>query len=422
MKSILVLAYSISPIRGSEYAVAWNYVKHMSKDNKLTVLFGLAGDHMGDFDEMEECMRESPFENVTFIPVAPNWLAKKLNWFNRHGVLVYTFYWAYQVWHKQAYKKAKELVLNEKFDLVHYLCPIGYREPGYLWKLDLPYMWGPICGAKNFRWVLFNNLSLTARLRYGFHNIANSIQLYTNSRIRKAFRHTDVLLAATTENRDIFNRVYGVDCGYLTENGLTAPALLNMKKFDNIRNHVNLIFVGRLDYGKNLTMLLHALAGIKRKDIIHLDVVGDGPLLNLLENQAVKYNLDKNITFHGRLPRNEAVKMFSNAHLHVITSIGEANTTVFFEAMSYGVPTLSLDHSGMHDTVKDTTGYKIKVTNSYKETVNAITKTINDIISTPDELKNKAMAVIEDSRNYQWSERVKFFEMCYEDCIIKHEK
>ena len=29
MKNVLVLAYAISPTRGSEYAVAWNYVMHM---------------------------------------------------------------------------------------------------------------------------------------------------------------------------------------------------------------------------------------------------------------------------------------------------------------------------------------------------------------------------------------------------------
>ena len=422
MRNILVLAYAISPIRGSEYSVAWNYVRHMSMNNKLTVLFGMAGDHMGDFAEMEGCIKEPPFENVTFVPVPPNRLANKLNWFNRHGVLVYTFYWAYQVWHKQAYKRAKELALNERFDLVHYLCPIGYREPGYLWKLGLPYMWGPICGAKNIRWVFFNNLSLTARLRYGFHNIANSIQLYTNRRIRRAIIHSDLLLAATIENRDIFNCVYGINCGYLTENGIIVPAKLNEKKFDIVRERINLIFVGRLDYGKNLTMLLQALGGITRKEIIHLDVVGDGPLRNLLERQTIENDLDDIVTFHGKLSRNETVKMFDNAHLHVITSIGEANTTVFFEAMSYGVPTLSLDHSGMHDTIKDMTGYKIQVTNNYVGMVNAITRTINHIINNPDELKSKAMSVVEDSKHYQWSERVKFFEKCYEDCIFKHEK
>ena len=57
MKDILVLAYAVSPIRGSEYSVAWNYVTQMSKYNRLTVLYGCAGEHMGDFEEMIDYIR-----------------------------------------------------------------------------------------------------------------------------------------------------------------------------------------------------------------------------------------------------------------------------------------------------------------------------------------------------------------------------
>ena len=59
-KKILVLAYAISPTRGSEYSVAWNYVQEMSKDNKLTVLYGASGDYMGDCEEMENYVNQQP--------------------------------------------------------------------------------------------------------------------------------------------------------------------------------------------------------------------------------------------------------------------------------------------------------------------------------------------------------------------------
>lgn len=45
--NILVLAYLLSPSKGSEYSVAWNYVTHMSKKNNLTVLYGASGNQMG---------------------------------------------------------------------------------------------------------------------------------------------------------------------------------------------------------------------------------------------------------------------------------------------------------------------------------------------------------------------------------------
>ena len=93
-KKILVLAYAISPTRGSEYSVAWNYVQEMSKDNKLTVLYGASGDYMGDCEEMENYVNQHPNPQITFIPVYPNKLANLLNWPNRRHLLVDSCYYA----------------------------------------------------------------------------------------------------------------------------------------------------------------------------------------------------------------------------------------------------------------------------------------------------------------------------------------
>ena len=72
MKHILVLAYAISPYKGSEFSVAWNYVKNMSKDNKLTVLYGTSDEHMGEVQSMERFLRDNQLDNVTFVPVKPD--------------------------------------------------------------------------------------------------------------------------------------------------------------------------------------------------------------------------------------------------------------------------------------------------------------------------------------------------------------
>ena len=44
------MAYMLSPYKGSEFSVAWNYVTHISKDNDLTVLYGISGDKRPHLD------------------------------------------------------------------------------------------------------------------------------------------------------------------------------------------------------------------------------------------------------------------------------------------------------------------------------------------------------------------------------------
>lgn len=55
------MAYAISPFRGSEYAVAWNYVTYMSKENDLTVLYGMSDNHMGETHTLDKFLKENSF-------------------------------------------------------------------------------------------------------------------------------------------------------------------------------------------------------------------------------------------------------------------------------------------------------------------------------------------------------------------------
>ena len=331
MKNILVLAYQLSPSKGSEYSVAWNYVTRMSKYNHLTVLYGVSGTHLGDCEEMEEFAKTKGLPNVTFVCVKPNRWTNALNWCNRHNFLNYTFYFAYQAWQKQVYKEAKNLIKYEKFDLIHFVGPIGYREPGYLWKLNLPYMWGPIGGANKASTILLWKSSTLAKFKFSFRNFANELQLKYLLRLKKALAKTDLLLTAMSENQKIFKSRFNKDSIYLPENSISTEIKLNTSKFKNCTNY-HIVSIGSLVAGKTVNILLEALALVKHKEKIIVDIVGNGPERQTLEALAQKLQLQNLIHWHGQLPRNKAVELFNNAHLHVITSAKEGNPTTIWEA------------------------------------------------------------------------------------------
>ena len=352
---LLVLAYAISPYRGSEYSVGWNYIMNMSKDNEIVVLYGASGDHMGDINEVLNYVESNPIPNVTFLPITPNKLTFFFNILNKKGIFVYSFYFAYHLWHKQVFKVAEELVKSDNFDLIHYLNPIGYREPGYLWKLGLPYIWGPIGGTSSVSLVLMKALPILGKIKLGFRKIINYFQLRLNLNLYKAIKNTDVLIAATTFDQNNFKRIYNTNVLYMPENGITQ--IINKKLECERKSKVlNLIWVGSVDERKALIILLKAFLKIKNKDKIHIHIVGDGPLKNSLEGYANKNNINDYITWYGKLERKKVIEVFALSHLHIITSVGEGNPTTIWEAMSFGVPTLSLDHCGMHDTICEKCG------------------------------------------------------------------
>lgn len=413
MKNILVLAYAISPTRGSEYSVAWNYVTHMSKYHRLTVVYGASGNHMGDVEEMEEYTQSHAMSNVRFIAVRPDKLARILNWPNRHGFLVYSFYYAYQRWHWQAYKQVLELLKTDHFDLIHYVGMIGYREPGYLWKLGLPYVWGPVSGANNAPLQLMKRMPLSGRLKQSFRSIANTIQFHSKIRLKKALNATDILLTATSENQMKFKSIHHKDSICIPENAITGNIALGDAKFDFPEKY-HIIVIGTLDARKSVGVLLEALTQVKRINLLHIDIIGDGPLKNSLQQYAALHNLDSIITWHGQLPRAEAVKIFNSAHLHVITSVSEGNPTTIWEAMSYGVPTMSFDHCGMHDTICDKCGIRIPISKRYEDCVTTLARNIDALIEHPERFYQLALGTINCAHRYTWERREKFLNNLYD--------
>lgn len=420
-RKILVMAYMLSPYKGSEFSVAWNYVTHMSRENDLIVLYGVSGDHMGNCAETEEYIRAHPMPGVRLVPVYPNRLANLLNWPNRHNLFVYTFYYAYRVWHKQAFRVASRLVAREKIDLIHYVGMIGYREPGYLWKLGLPYVWGPVGGANNAPRQLMKHMPLAGRAKLTFRSVANTIQFHTMRRLKKALAATDVLLTATSENQRKFRQVHHKESLCLPENCITGPIALDESKFANPVRY-NLIVIGRLDANKSVGLFLEALAQMRNRGRLHVDIVGDGPLRAGLQGYAREHVLDGLITWHGQLPRAEAVKIFNRAHLHVITSVSEGNPTTIWEAMSYGVPTMSFDHCGMHDILCPKCGILVPIAKRYEDCVSTVARNVDALLQHPERFRQLAHGTVECAWKFTWAKREEFLNKLYDDLLRGKQK
>ena len=415
-KKILIMTYAISPQRGSEYSVAWNYVVHMSKENDLTVLYGMSDNHMGETYTMDDYLSKNELPNVRFVAVKPNKWANLLNWPNRHDVFVYTFYYAFAVWQKQAYEKAKELLYQEQFDLIHFVGPIGYREPGYLWKLGLPYVWGPVGGVNNAPRQLMERMPWMSKMKHTFRSVANTIQFHTKRRLKKALAATDVLMTATSENQACFKAVHHKDSICLPENAITESISLDESKFDH-PDKFRFMVVGTLDARKSVGTFLEALTQVRHKDRLQVDIVGSGPLRDSLEQYAVAQGLGEIITWHGQLPREKAVALFRDAHLHVITSVSEGNPTTIWEAMSYGVPTLSFDHCGMHDTLRDGAGVLVPIAPTYEECVRGVAEHIDALLEQPEQFRQLAEATLKRAREYTWDKREQFLNELYDKLL-----
>ena len=182
MKRIAVICCSISPYKGSEFSVAWNFVMNMAENNELYVLYGNSGDDLGKVEEVKEWEKDNAHVNIHFIDVSlpennMNVFLNKCSAKYQTTILNIADFIRYKQWHRIVHKRIIELKEAGKIDVVHFLNPIGFKEPGFAWKVEgIPYIWGPISGAHKRAWGLRKCMNLSKRIetyiiRNGFHRL-----------------------------------------------------------------------------------------------------------------------------------------------------------------------------------------------------------------------------------------------------------
>lgn len=414
--NILVFSNAISPYKGSEFSVGWNYVKHMSTTgNRIYVIFGGSKNEKKDIDNY---LSVNKLNNTTFIYAGNH--QEHVDW-ARYPLLSYvTVIMAYKKWMKKVYDLALIIIKENDIDVVHYLNPIGFKEPGYLWNLDKPYVWGPVQGVDNFPSSLYPILGKRGLLEAIARRLVLNYMFLFDSRVRKAFKRTDLLIAATPKTKRDLKRFYNRESIYLPENAIEA--IERNSPVDYCKGEcLNIISVGTLCDRKGFILQLKTVENLLRLGYSNFKwtIVGSGYLEATLKNYSKTHGLDNNVLFTGQVERSEVQNLFMQAHLNVISSLSEATTTVLWEAMAKGIPTMTLDHCGMGGVLSDEDSFKVRL-GSVPKVVGAMVGNIIEILDNPSLIEEKSKNTLLTAQRNCWNKRVEIIENIYKKCIVMY--
>lgn len=211
---VLVGVYACSPYRGSEPGMGWNYLRLIAHGREV---WALVEQEKWEAD-INRWLSEHPSEmaNVHFVFIRK----PRCRWLRR--IWPPSYYWFYRIWQWRAYQTARRLHAEVDFDCAHQLNMVGFREPGYLWKLPIPFVWGPVGGLGQTDWRLLGLLSFAGKVEFFFRNVINGCHAHFLTRPRRAARKaaaTGAFITATRENRREAKRLWGVDSTVLCEVG-----------------------------------------------------------------------------------------------------------------------------------------------------------------------------------------------------------
>lgn len=359
MLKLLINAYACSPDMGSEPGMAWNWCSHLAKHAELYII--TEGEFREKIEAVVPTLPQGKNMHFYYNPVSDK--IRRMCW-NQGN---WRFYKYYKEWQWKTYLMAQDICKEEKIDLLHQLNMIGFREPGYLWKLsketNIPFVWGPIGGLKQFplRYTDGGGWKIWAYL--ALKNCINYLQVISNSRVNKAFRQASLLISSIPDSYRAIKRYKGLESVLIPETGCFNFDVATTRKDRFNGKTLHVMWVGKFGFRKRLDIALWTIATVANPNIV-LHVYGSGSESRVAEAKALaeKLGITDQVEWMGNRPNGEVRQAMADADVFLFTSVSEDTSTVVMEAISSHLPVLCFDCCGMSAVIDEQVGVKIPLT------------------------------------------------------------
>lgn len=138
--------------------------------------------------------------------------------------------------------------------------------------------------------------------------------------------------------------------------GMTIDVILNgTDLFPRNGTHgggpgLRVLAVSRLIARKGLDVLIKAI-GRLHAEPISLDIAGDGPDRELLEQLARSCGVADRVRFHGFMDRPALASLYEQADIFVLASLAESCSMALLEAMGWGLPIIATRVGGTPELI-----------------------------------------------------------------------
>lgn len=402
---VLISAYACEPNKGSEPGVGWNWAFHLSERYEVYVIT-----RKNNKRAIEQYLSETSIEHLHFYYhdcSAVMLRLKKLP----NGIFLY-----YRKWQREILPIAEKIVNEENIELIHHVTFNEFRIPGKLYKLGIPFVWGPIGGGQFynpiFKKAYFSNKEIVKEL---LRNKINRIYLSGSSDIKKVVTGAKAILIADQSTEKIMPNIRSyirlLETGYnIDRNSIKDYPI---KKAGE---KIKLLWVGGIWPRKGLKILLDALGRSHFRNF-KLEIIGDGKDKKKCEELAKLYGIERLVHFLGGMSYQEVNQHYKNADVFVFTSLRDTSGNVILEAMSHGLPVIVLDHHGAGEMVTNETGTKIAV-ESYEQILDDIVKAIMNYEGDSQKTRNQGMAArkrVEEM--YSWKHNIDELSKVYDEIM-----
>ncbi len=402
MLSILINAYACSPNMGSEPGMAWNWCVNLAKDCELHII--TEGEFRDKIEAVLPTLAQGKNMHFYYNPVSDE--IRKMCW-NQGD---WRFYKYYREWQWKTYTMAKEIIRQHHIDIVHQLNMIGFREPGYLWKIeDKPFVWGPIGGLKQFPSSYLEGAGIKMKLFNRVKNIINIYQIKHDKRVDQALKKADLLISSIPDSYNVIKKYKGLNSIIIPETGcFIDDNSIKRNKEEKVDDDFRLLWVGKFDFRKQLNIALATMSKLKDKSNIKLIICGSGSdnQISYYKQMAINLGIEDNVVWKGNIENSKVKEEMRKSDIFFFTSVSEDTSTVVLEAVSCGLPVLCFDTCGMGYVINESVGQKIPLTNP-RQSADDFAEKINYLYNNREFLQKLSDGCKQRQKELSWDNKAK---------------
>lgn len=255
------------------------------------------------------------------------------------------------------WKRFSAAIRAGEYDIVHRITPPSPTTPstiaGKCRRANVPFVLGPLNGGvpwpKGFDSARRQEKEWLSYVRGAYKLLPG---------YRSTLRSASALVIGSRDTLVQVPARYHEKCVYIPENAID-PAKFSRVAGPGDAHMLRACFVGRLVPYKGPDMLLEAAIPLLREKRLHLDIIGDGPLMPTLREMVKNEGLDSAVTLHGWVAHSELQEIMCRSQVFTFPSIREFGGAVVLEAMAMGLVPVIVDYGGPAEHVTPETGYKL---------------------------------------------------------------
>ena len=413
MLKVLINAYACSPGMGSEPGMAWNWVKNLAKFCELYII--TEGEFREKIEAVVPTLEQGANMHFYYNPVSDK--IRKMCW-NQGD---WRFYKYYRQWQWKTYHMAKDIWGKERIDVLHQLNMIGFREPGYLWKLSkengVPFVWGPIGGLKQFPTAYLKGAGLKMQLFMRLKNFLNIWQLKHEKRVDEALKTAKLLISSIPDSYRALKKYKGLESIVIPETGCFLSDDISTARFDNEEFHI--MWVGKFDFRKQLPLALQAVA-LAKNPKLKLDVYGSGSVgqVEMAKRMGEELEISQQVIWHGNQKNDVIMEAMRKAQLFFFTSVNEDTSTVVLEAVSNRLPVVCFNACGMSAVIDDSVGRKIALSHP-SQSAHDFARILNEFEGNRTLLKHLSENCKQRQMEHSWEVKARKVMEEYKRIIVK---